>query len=84
MEDIELSRVSTQDVAGILKAAGAYDAKALLLVRSADERLLLSTRNLAKLVVLEARETTTYHLLWAEVVVLTEGALKAVEEVFGE
>lgn len=84
IEDIELSRVSTQDVAGILKAAGAYDAKALLLVRSADERLLLSTRNLARLIVLEARETTTYHLLWADVVVLTEGALKAVEEVFGE
>ncbi len=84
IEDIELSKVSTKDVAGILKAASASGGKALLLVRSADERLLLSTRNIAKLVVLEAREVTTYHLLWADTVVLTEGALKAVEEVFGE
>lgn len=84
IEDIELSKVSTKDFAGILKATGACDVKVLLLVRSADERLLMSTRNIAKLVVLEAKETTTYHLLWADVVVLTEGALKAVEEVFGE
>jgi large subunit ribosomal protein L4 len=84
IEDFELSKVSTKDVAGILKAAKAAGGKALLLVRSADERLLLSTRNIAKLIVLEAREVTTYHLLWADTVVLTEGALKAVEEVFGE
>jgi len=84
IEDIELSKVSTKDVTGILKAAGASGGKALLIVRSADERLLMSARNIAKLVVLEAKQVTTYHLLWTDMVVLTEGALKTVEEVFGE
>lgn len=84
IEDIELSKVCTKDVAGILKAAGAHGVKVLLLVRSSDERLLLSARNISKLIVLEAKEVTTYHLLWADKVLLTEGALKAVEEVFGE
>jgi len=84
IEDIELSKVSTKEIAGLLKSAGVYGKKVLLLVPSADEKLLLSTRNVAKLVVLEAREVTTYHLLWADAAVLTEGALKQVEEVFGE
>jgi large subunit ribosomal protein L4 len=84
IEDIELSKVSTKDVAGILKGAGASGGKALLVVRSADERLLMSARNIAKLIVLEAKQVTTYHLLWTDMVVLTEGALKTVEEVFGE
>jgi len=84
IEDIELSKVSTKEIAGILKAAGVYGKKVLLLVPSADEKLLLSTRNVAGLVVLEGRGVTTYHLLWADVAVLTEGALKQVEEVFGE
>ncbi|MBM3308246.1 MAG: 50S ribosomal protein L4 [Candidatus Eisenbacteria bacterium] len=83
-EDIELAKVSTKDVAAILKAADAGAGKVLLVVRAADERLLMSARNIAKLIVLEAKELTTYHLLWADRVVLTEGALKAVEEVFGE
>lgn len=82
-EDIELAKVSTKEMAGILRAADAGVGKVLLLVRAADERLLMSSRNIAKLVVLEAKELTTYHLLWADRVVLTEGALKAVEEVFG-
>jgi large subunit ribosomal protein L4 len=84
IENIELAKVSTKEVAGILKAARAHEGKTLLLVRSADERLLMSARNIAKLIVLEATQVTTYHLLWADTVVLTEGALKAVEEVFGE
>jgi ribosomal protein L4 len=30
-----------------------------------------------------ARELTTYHLLWAGTVVMTQNALETVEEVFG-
>jgi large subunit ribosomal protein L4 len=82
IEELALPKVSTKDVAGTLKAAGATG-KVLLVVRAADEKLLMSTRNIARLVVLEARELTAYHLLWADRVVLTEEALKAVEEVFG-
>ncbi|MBD3367045.1 MAG: 50S ribosomal protein L4 [Candidatus Eisenbacteria bacterium] len=84
VEDFELERVSTKDVATMLGALGVGDGFALLVVKEADEKLLLSSRNIPNLEVLRARDITTYYLLRADVVIMTEGALGVVEEVFGE
>ncbi|MBN2566412.1 MAG: 50S ribosomal protein L4 [Candidatus Eisenbacteria bacterium] len=84
VEDLKLSKVSTKEVASMLKALSVAGTKVLLVVGAADEMLLLSARNIEGLVVSRARELTTYHVLQAETVVMTEGALGALEEVFGE
>lgn len=84
VEDIELAKVSTKEIASMLSALGVAGAKALLVVGAANDTLLLSTRNIQNLLVSTARELTTYHVLQAEMVVVTESALVALEEVFGE
>ncbi len=84
VEDFDLPKVSTKEMASFLSAIGIGEAKTLLILKDPDEKMLLSTRNIPRLEVTRARELTTYHLLWAETVVLTKSALGEVEEVFGE
>jgi large subunit ribosomal protein L4 len=84
LEDLKLSEVKTKEIAAILKSIGVGDEKALLVIREGSRELFLSARNIPNLRVTLARELTTYDLLRAETVVMTEVALKTVEEVFGE
>ncbi len=84
VEDFTLDAISTKAVASILKALGVDDVRVLLVVPEADEKLLRSSRNIPNLDVVLGRELTAYYLLRADVVIMTERALKVVEEVFGE
>jgi large subunit ribosomal protein L4 len=84
VEDFTLERISTQDVAAMLNALSIAEERVLLVVPEADEKLLLSSRNIPNLEVVRARDLATYYLLLADKVVMTENALAQVEEVFGE
>jgi len=84
VEDFQLPQVSTKEMASILKSIGVGEEKALLVIREGSRELFLSARNIPNLTVTLARELTTYHLLRAEAVVMTQSALATVEEVFGE
>lgn len=84
VEDIALPKVSTKEMATLLSAIGVGDEKTLLVIREGSRELFLSARNIPYLSVTLARELTTYHLLRAKTVVMTESALRTVEEVFGE
>ena len=83
LENFELSKVSTKEMASVLSAIGVGDEKVLLVIREGSRELFLSARNIPNLRVTLARELTTYHLLWAGTVVMTQQALQTVEEVFG-
>ena len=84
IEDFELSSVSSKEIAHILKNIGITREKTLLVMKDTDKMVLMSSRNIRNLKVGLARELNTYDLLHAEIVVMTESALGAVEEVFGE
>jgi large subunit ribosomal protein L4 len=84
VEDLGLTEVSTKEMAKILSAIGIRGERTLLVIREGSKELFLSARNIPHLSVTLARELTTYHLLRAETVLMTESALKTVEEVFGE
>ena len=83
LENLELPKVSTKEMAALLDAIGAGKGKVLLVIREGSRELFLSARNIPQLRVTLARELTTYHLLWAGTVVMTQNALQTVEEVFG-
>jgi len=83
LENLEVSKVSTKEMAGLLNAIGVGEEKVLLVIREGNKELFLSARNIPHLRVSLARELTTYHLLWADTVVMTQNALETVEEVFG-
>jgi len=83
LENFELSKASTKEMASLLGAIGVNDEKVLLVIREGNRELFLSARNIPRLRVTLARELTTYHLLWAGTVVMTQNALETVGEVFG-
>ena len=84
VEDLALPKVSTKEMATLLSAIGIAGERTLLVIREGSKELFLSARNVPYLSVTLARELTTYHLLRAETVVMTQSALRTVEEVFGE
>ena len=84
IEDLKLPSVSTKEMATLLSAIGVKGERTLLVIREGSKELFLSARNIPYLSVTLAREITTYHLLRADTVVMTESALRTVEEVFGE
>jgi len=84
LENFELEKVSTKEMATILAAIGVGVEKTLLVVPDPDKKIALSARNIPNVKLMRASEITTYHLLRAETVVMTQGALSTVEEVFGE
>jgi ribosomal protein L4 len=53
-------------------------------IREGSKELFLSARNIPYLSVTLARELTTYDVLRAETVIMTQSALSTAEEVFGE
>ncbi len=84
VENFELDKVSTKEMASLLSAIGVGGERTLLVIREGSKELFLSARNIPYLSVTLARELTTYHLLRAETIVMTQSALGTVEEVFGE
>ena len=55
--------------------------KVLMVVDKLDENIILATRNLANVILLEASEINTYDVVAADQMIITEAAVKMLEEV---
>ena len=55
--------------------------KVLIVVDKLDENIVLATRNLANVILLEASEINTYDVVAADQMIITEAAVKMLEEV---
>lgn len=53
----------------------------LIVVDELDENMVLATRNLSNVILLEASEVNTYDVIAAEQMIITEKAVKLIEEV---
>ena len=53
----------------------------LLVVESLNENIVLATRNLPNVILLEASEINTYDVISSDVMVVTSEAIKQIEEV---
>jgi len=68
----------TAQLAGLLASLGLDGRKILVLTAAANEAVYLSGRNLPAVEVLPYAEAAAYDILWAEAVVVEEGALTGV------
>ncbi len=68
----------TAQLAGLLRSLGLDGRKVLLLTAGANEAVYLSGRNLPTVDVLPYAEASAYDVLWAEAVVVEEGALTGI------
>jgi large subunit ribosomal protein L4 len=80
IDSFEIAKPRTKDVAAFLKGFKAESSKVTLVTDKFSQAALLSTRNLPKLFTTGANAVHPYHLLWADKVFLTKGAVAKLEE----
>jgi large subunit ribosomal protein L4 len=78
VERFAFRRPKTAQLAGLLASLGLDGRKVLLLTAAANEALYLSGRNIPAVDVMPYPEASAYDILWAEAVVVEEGALTGV------
>ena len=81
LDELKVATPKTKDMLNILTALKVNDVKTLLVVKELDENIILASRNLQNVTLLEANEINVLDLIANEKVVITEEALKAIEEV---
>lgn len=84
VEDFSFSEPKTKNMENILNVLGLKGKKTLLLLPSADENLLKSSRNLPYLTVKRAKDINCYEILNSEYLLVAVSALAQLKEVWGE
>ena len=81
VENFTVSTPKTKEVLNILEGLKVADKKVLLVVKEFDDNLILASRNVQNLVLILANEINVLDIVGTDVMVITEEALKYVEEV---
>lgn len=84
VEDFNFEAPKTKDFVNIAKNLKVDGKKLLLLLPEANKNIFLSARNLQKAHVMVAKDVNTYKILDADVLIVTENSLKAVEGILNK
>lgn len=84
VEDFNFEAPKTKDFVNIAKNLKVDGTKLLLLLPEANKNVFLSARNLQKAHVMVAKDVNTYKILDADVLIVTENSLKAVEGILNK
>lgn len=84
VEDFNFEAPKTKDFVNIAKNLKVDGKKLLLLLPEANKNVFLSARNLQKVHVMVAKDVNTYKILDADVLIVTENSLKAVEGILNK
>ena len=81
LENLKLATPKTKDMKALLETLKIADKKVLLVVKEFDDNMILASRNLQNVVLISADEINVLDVVGTNVVVFTQDALNAVEEV---
>ena len=81
LDELKMATPKTKDMIKLLEGLKLNDVKTLIIVKELDENIILSSRNLSNVALLEAGEINVLDLIAADKVLVTEDALKSIEEV---
>lgn len=84
VEDFNFEAPKTKDFVNIAKSLKVDGKKLLLLLPEANKNVFLSARNLQKAHVMVAKDVNAYKILDADVLIVTENSLKAVEGILNK
>jgi len=84
LEDFSFDAPKTKDFVNITKNLKVDDKKLLLVLPNANKNVYLSARNLQRTEVIEAMKVNTYKVLNADVLVITEKSLEAIDAVLNK
>ena len=83
IDQLTVAEGKTKEMAAFQKALG-LNKTAVVVMDSADEKVILAARNLEKLSTLPVEQISTYEVVANAKVVLTKAAVQKIEEVYGE
>ena len=81
LENLTIETPKAKEVVNLLNTLKLADKKVLLVVKEFDDNLILASRNLQNVVLILADEINVLDVVGTDVMVITEDALKYVEEV---
>lgn len=81
LEELKMATPKTKDMIKLLDGLKLSDVKTLIVVKELDDNIILSSRNLKKVALLESSEINVLDLIAADKIVVTLEALNAIEEV---
>ena len=81
IDKLEVKSPKTKDMLEVLNTLKIADKKVLLVVKEFDDNIILASRNIQNLVLILADEINVLDIVGTDVMVMTEDALKYVEEV---
>ena len=81
LDKLELKEAKTKEMLNVLETLKVADKKVLLVVKELDDNIILASRNIQNLVLILADEINVLDIVGTDVMVITEDALKYVEEV---
>ena len=84
VENFDFDTPKTKNFVNVLKALGLENQKSLFVLSSANNNVYLSSRNLTRTQVITGADISTYGVLNASKVVLTEGSLALIESNFSK
>ena len=81
VEDIKLATPKTKEVLNILNNLKLQNDKVLIVVPELDENIILASRNITNVILLEVNELNVLDVINNSKILITKEALKEVEEV---
>lgn len=81
VESMKLETAKTKEMISILESLKVADKKVLLVVDAFDDNIILASRNIQNLVLILAEEINVLDVVGTDVMLVTEAALKNIEEV---
>ena len=81
VDDIKLTTPKTKDMLNLLKGLNLENAKTLIVVKELDENIILASRNLQNIALIDAAEINVLDLIAADKVLITKEAINKIEEV---
>lgn len=81
LDELTFATPKTKEMVALLTTLNIQDKKVLIVVDEFDENVILASRNLANIALIETSEINSLDLVTADYVLVTENAIKKIEEV---
>ncbi|MBI4720225.1 MAG: 50S ribosomal protein L4 [Chitinivibrionia bacterium] len=82
IDDVDLSEPKTKAFAKVLKHMDSYKKKTLFLLDAPKEAVVKSARNIPGVKIVLGKQVSVYDVMWADKIIITEPAVRTMEEVF--
>ena len=81
LEDFTFEEPKTKSFIEVLKSFELQDKKTLVVMASANQNVVLSSRNLKKVKIIQVADLNTYEILNASMLLITESSVKEIEKI---